>query len=107
MKAGKESQDKSRNETHQKLSCKIPPPSHQLVFYFKANNKKMRGVAAITVPRRQGYTAPESAKQTSDSVRREICDDKETNDDAAKDKTIAERFPSLLYVLFLFFHSAS
>jgi len=46
----------------------------------------MRGVAAITAPWRQGYTAPEAAKQTSDAVHREICDDKETNDDAAEDK---------------------
>ena len=82
----KKSRDKSRYEEHQKLSCKISP----LVFYFKANNKKMRGVAAITVPWRQGHTAPHPAKQTSEAARREICDDKETNDDAAKDKRVAE-----------------
>ena len=82
----KKSRDKSRYEEHQKLSCKISP----LVFYFKANNKKMRGVAAITVPWRQGHTAPHPAKQTSEAARREICDDKETNDDATKDKRVAE-----------------
>jgi hypothetical protein len=86
MGGEKKSRDKSRYEEHQKLSCKISP----LVFYFKANNKKMRRVAAITVPWRQGHTAPHPAKQTSEAARREICDDKETNDDAAKDKRVAE-----------------
>jgi len=86
MEVKKKSRGKSRYEEHQKLSCKISP----LVFYFKANNKKMRGVAAITVPWRQGHTAPHPAKQTSEAARREICDDKETNDDAAKDKRVAE-----------------
>ena len=85
-KGKKKSRDKSRYEEHQKLSCKISP----LVFYFKANNKKMCGVAAIRVPWRQGHTAPHPAKQTSEAARREICDDKETNDDAAKDKRVAE-----------------
>lgn len=97
MMGGKKSRDKSRNEEHQKLSWKISP----LVFYFKANNMKMRGVAAITAPWRQGYTAPEAAKQTSDAVRREICDDKETNDDAAEDKRVTERFLSFLFSFFI------
>lgn len=85
-KGEKKSRDKSRYEEHQKLSCKIS----LLVFYFKANNKKMRGVAAITVPWRQRHTAPHPAKQTSEAARREICDGKETNDDAAEDKRVAE-----------------
>lgn len=61
---------------------------------------KMRGVAAITAPWRQGYTAPEAAKQTSDAVHREICDDKETNDDAAEDRRVTERFLSFLFSFF-------
>ena len=56
----------------------------------------MRGVAAITVPWRQGHTAPHPAKQTSEAAHREICDDKETNDDAAKDKRVAECFFPLI-----------
>ena len=93
-KGEKKSRDKSRYEEHQKLSCNISP----LVFYFKANNKKMLGVAAITIPWRQGHTAPHPAKQTSEAARREICDDKETNDDAAKDKRVAECSLSSLFL---------
>lgn len=92
MMGGKKSRDKSRNEEHQKLSCKIFP----LVFYFKANNMKMRGVAAITAPRRQG--TPRHSPQNKRAMQ---CTVKSAT--TKKQMTTLPKTKELPNVVFLFF----